>query len=60
MSCWQFSLLLMLFATLEHILAHISLSIISILITIHSIITLFVCELGGLHDWSEKGISSIT
>nr|YP_008994024.1 cytochrome c biogenesis protein [Pharus lappulaceus]AGE65803.1 cytochrome c biogenesis protein [Pharus lappulaceus] len=45
----------MLFATLEHILTHISFSIISIVITIH-LITLLVRELGGLRDSSEKGM----
>uniref|UniRef100_A0A452Y9M6 Cytochrome c assembly protein domain-containing protein n=1 Tax=Aegilops tauschii subsp. strangulata TaxID=200361 RepID=A0A452Y9M6_AEGTS len=45
----------MLFATLEHILTHISFSTISILITIH-FITLLVRELGGLRDSSEKGM----
>nr|YP_009687731.1 cytochrome c heme attachment protein [Hitchcockella baronii]QDX16914.1 cytochrome c heme attachment protein [Hitchcockella baronii] len=45
----------MLFATLEHILTHISFSTISIVITIH-LITLLVRELGGLHDSSEKGM----
>ena len=43
----------MLFATLEHILTHISFSTISIVITIH-LITLLVRGLGGLHDSSEK------
>nr|YP_010293446.1 cytochrome c heme attachment protein [Guaduella macrostachys]ULQ66162.1 cytochrome c heme attachment protein [Guaduella macrostachys] len=47
--------LLMLFATLEHILTHISFSTISIVITIH-LITLLVRELGGLRDSSEKGM----
>ena len=45
----------MLFATLEHILTHISFSTISIVITIH-LITLLVRELGGLRDSSEKGM----
>lgn len=45
----------MLFATLEHILNHISFSTISIVITIH-LITLLVRELGGLRDSSEKGM----
>ena len=45
----------MLFATLEHILTHISFSTISIVITIH-LITLLVHELGGLRDSSEKGM----
>nr|YP_009453420.1 cytochrome c heme attachment protein [Ehrharta bulbosa]ARQ29820.1 cytochrome c heme attachment protein [Ehrharta bulbosa] len=45
----------MLFATLEHILTHISFSTISIVIMIH-LISLFVRELGGLRDSSEKGM----
>ena len=45
----------MLFATLEHILTHISFSTISIVITIH-LITLLVRELKGLRDSSEKGM----
>nr|YP_011029054.1 cytochrome c heme attachment protein [Kampochloa brachyphylla]WNT99572.1 cytochrome c heme attachment protein [Kampochloa brachyphylla] len=45
----------MLFATLEHILTHISFSTISIVITIH-LITLFVRELRGLRDSPEKGM----
>nr|AVA07926.1 cytochrome c heme attachment protein [Stipagrostis uniplumis var. uniplumis] len=45
----------MLFATLEHILTHISFSTISVVITIH-LITLFICELRGLRDSSEKGM----
>ena len=45
----------MLFATLEHILTHISFSTISIVITIH-LITLLVRELGRLRDSSEKGM----
>nr|YP_009451650.1 cytochrome c heme attachment protein [Melanocenchris abyssinica]ARQ27965.1 cytochrome c heme attachment protein [Melanocenchris abyssinica] len=45
----------MLFATLEHILTHISFSTISIVITIH-LITLLVHELRGLRDSSEKGM----
>nr|YP_010548276.1 cytochrome c heme attachment protein [Muhlenbergia huegelii]UYL24515.1 cytochrome c heme attachment protein [Muhlenbergia huegelii] len=45
----------MLFATLEHILTHISFSTISIVITIH-LITLLVRELWELHDSSEKGM----
>nr|YP_010548957.1 cytochrome c heme attachment protein [Sporobolus fertilis]UYL25196.1 cytochrome c heme attachment protein [Sporobolus fertilis] len=45
----------MLFATLEHILTHISFSIISIVILIH-LITLLVRELRGLRDSSEKGM----
>nr|YP_009387430.1 cytochrome c heme attachment protein [Arthraxon microphyllus]ARS87917.1 cytochrome c heme attachment protein [Arthraxon microphyllus] len=45
----------MLFATLEHILTHISFSTISIVITIH-LITLLVRELRGLRNSSEKGM----
>ncbi|VAH91289.1 hypothetical protein VPH35_065901 [Triticum aestivum] len=45
----------MLFATLEHILTHISFSTISIMSTIH-FITLLVHELGGLRDSSKKGM----
>nr|YP_009156088.1 cytochrome c heme attachment protein [Ampelodesmos mauritanicus]AJV88995.1 cytochrome c heme attachment protein [Ampelodesmos mauritanicus] len=45
----------MLFATLEHILTHISFSTISIVITIH-LITLLVRELGELRDSLEKGM----
>lgn len=45
----------MLFATLEHILTHMSFSTISIVITIH-LITLLVRELRGLRDSSEKGM----
>nr|YP_009656254.1 CcsA [Tripogonella loliiformis]QCO44630.1 CcsA [Tripogonella loliiformis] len=45
----------MLFATLEHILTHISFSTILIVITIH-LITLLVRELRGLRDSSEKGM----
>uniref|UniRef100_A0AAU6MY45 Cytochrome c biogenesis protein CcsA n=1 Tax=Sibbaldia cuneifolia TaxID=3121384 RepID=A0AAU6MY45_9ROSA len=45
----------MIFLTLEHILTHISFSIISIVITIH-LITLFVDEIVGLYDSSEKGM----
>nr|AZB83599.1 cytochrome c heme attachment protein [Schizachyrium lomaense] len=45
----------MLFATLEHILTHISFSTISIVITIH-LITLLIRELRGLRDSSEKGM----
>jgi hypothetical protein len=43
----------MLFVTLEHVLNHISFSIISIVITIH-LITLLVRELGELRDLLEK------
>nr|YP_003587718.1 cytochrome c biogenesis protein [Anomochloa marantoidea]ACT15456.1 cytochrome c biogenesis protein [Anomochloa marantoidea] len=45
----------MLFATLEHILTHISFSTISIVITIH-LITLLIRELLELRDSSEKGM----
>nr|YP_009234166.1 cytochrome c heme attachment protein [Zoysia macrantha]YP_009457753.1 cytochrome c biogenesis/heme attachment protein [Zoysia japonica]YP_009629713.1 cytochrome c biogenesis/heme attachment protein [Zoysia sinica]YP_009629796.1 cytochrome c biogenesis/heme attachment protein [Zoysia tenuifolia]YP_009629879.1 cytochrome c biogenesis/heme attachment protein [Zoysia macrostachya]YP_010032669.1 cytochrome c biogenesis/heme attachment protein [Zoysia matrella]AMB49862.1 cytochrome c heme attach len=45
----------MLFATLEHILTHISFSTFSIVIMIH-LITLLVRELRGLRDSSEKGM----
>nr|QNQ14438.1 cytochrome c heme attachment protein [Xerophyta elegans] len=45
----------MIFATLEHILTHISFSITSIVITIH-LMTLLVREIVGLRDSSEKGI----
>nr|YP_010532941.1 cytochrome c heme attachment protein [Raphia vinifera]UXX43854.1 cytochrome c heme attachment protein [Raphia vinifera]WGM80604.1 cytochrome c heme attachment protein [Raphia vinifera] len=45
----------MIFATLEHILTHISFSIISIVITIH-FMTLLVHEIIGLRDSSEKGM----
>nr|YP_010737334.1 cytochrome c heme attachment protein [Solanum virginianum]WEQ63079.1 cytochrome c heme attachment protein [Solanum virginianum] len=45
----------MIFSTLEHILTHISFSIISIVITIH-LITLLVEEIVKLYDSSEKGI----
>nr|YP_009370628.1 cytochrome c heme attachment protein [Adoxa moschatellina]API68330.1 cytochrome c heme attachment protein [Adoxa moschatellina] len=45
----------MIFSTLEHILTHISFSIVSIVITIH-LITLFVDEIVKLDDSSEKGM----
>nr|YP_010249285.1 cytochrome c heme attachment protein [Cotoneaster moupinensis]QTT60288.1 cytochrome c heme attachment protein [Cotoneaster moupinensis] len=45
----------MIFSTLEHILTHISFSIVSIVITIHLII-LLVDEIVGLNDSSEKGM----
>nr|YP_010033525.1 cytochrome c heme attachment protein [Curculigo orchioides]QOW40563.1 cytochrome c heme attachment protein [Curculigo orchioides] len=48
-------LLFMIFATLEHILNHISFSIISIVITIH-LMNFLVHEIVGLRDSSEKGI----
>nr|QEJ86816.1 CcsA [Nasa triphylla] len=45
----------MIFSTLEHILTHISFSIVSIVITIH-LITLSVDEIVRLYDSSEKGL----
>nr|YP_009578097.1 cytochrome c biogenesis/heme attachment protein [Gonocaryum lobbianum]QBK32714.1 cytochrome c biogenesis/heme attachment protein [Gonocaryum lobbianum] len=45
----------MIFSTLEHILTHISLSIVSIVITIH-LISLLVDEIVKLYDSSEKGM----
>nr|ADD30950.1 cytochrome c heme attachment protein [Antirrhinum majus]UYG22293.1 cytochrome c heme attachment protein [Antirrhinum majus subsp. striatum]UYG22378.1 cytochrome c heme attachment protein [Antirrhinum majus var. pseudomajus] len=45
----------MIFLTLEHILTHISFSIVSIIITIH-LITFLVDEIVKLYDSSEKGI----
>nr|YP_009516144.1 cytochrome c heme attachment protein [Solanum lanzae]AXQ39246.1 cytochrome c heme attachment protein [Solanum lanzae] len=45
----------MIFSTLEHILTHISFSIVSIVITIH-LITLLVEKIVKLYDSSEKGI----
>nr|YP_010723683.1 cytochrome c biogenesis protein [Bolbostemma paniculatum]WDW27053.1 cytochrome c biogenesis protein [Bolbostemma paniculatum] len=45
----------MIFSTLEHILTHISFSVISIVITIH-LITLLVDETVGLYVSSEKGM----
>nr|YP_010502192.1 cytochrome c heme attachment protein [Cordia dichotoma]YP_010982940.1 cytochrome c biogenesis protein [Cordia sinensis]UXC96404.1 cytochrome c heme attachment protein [Cordia dichotoma]WIL97095.1 cytochrome c heme attachment protein [Cordia dichotoma]WOH22164.1 cytochrome c biogenesis protein [Cordia sinensis] len=45
----------MIFSTLEHILTHISFSIVSIVITIH-LITLLVDEIVKLYDSSEKGM----
>nr|YP_009671843.1 cytochrome c heme attachment protein [Berberis aristata]QCX31261.1 cytochrome c heme attachment protein [Berberis aristata] len=45
----------MIFLTLEHILTHISFSIISILITIY-LVTLLVHEMVGLFNSSEKGL----
>nr|YP_010872539.1 cytochrome c heme attachment protein [Lindenbergia indica]URQ19029.1 cytochrome c heme attachment protein [Lindenbergia indica] len=45
----------MIFLTLEHILTHISFSIVSIIITIH-LISFLVDELGKLYDSSEKGM----
>nr|YP_010900903.1 cytochrome c biogenesis protein [Brugmansia arborea]WIL06082.1 cytochrome c biogenesis protein [Brugmansia arborea] len=46
----------MIFSTLEHILTHISFSIVSIVITIHLITFLLVDEIVKLYDSSEKGI----
>nr|YP_010215114.1 cytochrome c biogenesis protein [Aucuba eriobotryifolia]UBQ34571.1 cytochrome c biogenesis protein [Aucuba eriobotryifolia] len=48
----------MIFSTLEHILTHISFSIVSIVITIH-LITLLVDEIVKLYDSSEKGMIAI-
>nr|YP_010512107.1 cytochrome c biogenesis protein [Myrospermum sousanum]UXL83431.1 cytochrome c biogenesis protein [Myrospermum sousanum] len=45
----------MIFSTLEHILTHISFSVVSIVISIH-LITLLVNEIVGLYDSSEKGM----
>nr|QCW93652.1 cytochrome c biogenesis protein [Alzatea verticillata] len=45
----------MIFSTLEHILTHLSFSIVSIVITIF-LITLSVDEIVGLYDSSEKGM----
>nr|YP_010864132.1 cytochrome c heme attachment protein [Indigofera atropurpurea]YP_010864381.1 cytochrome c heme attachment protein [Indigofera cassioides]YP_010865128.1 cytochrome c heme attachment protein [Indigofera caudata]WGS98526.1 cytochrome c heme attachment protein [Indigofera hebepetala var. glabra]WGS97281.1 cytochrome c heme attachment protein [Indigofera atropurpurea]WGS97530.1 cytochrome c heme attachment protein [Indigofera cassioides]WGS98443.1 cytochrome c heme attachment protein [Indigofer len=45
----------MIFSTLEHILTHISFSVVSILISIH-LITLLVNEIVGLYDSSKKGM----
>nr|YP_009654994.1 CcsA [Rhizophora stylosa]YP_009740312.1 cytochrome cheme attachment protein [Rhizophora x lamarckii]YP_010163841.1 cytochrome cheme attachment protein [Rhizophora apiculata]QGX43609.1 cytochrome c heme attachment protein [Rhizophora mucronata]QCI56328.1 CcsA [Rhizophora stylosa]QIC55077.1 cytochrome cheme attachment protein [Rhizophora x lamarckii]QRK25645.1 cytochrome cheme attachment protein [Rhizophora apiculata]UFR82444.1 CcsA [Rhizophora mucronata] len=45
----------MIFSTLEHILTHISFSVVSIVITIH-LINLLVNEFVRLYDSSEKGI----
>nr|YP_009045614.1 cytochrome c biogenesis protein [Cypripedium macranthos]YP_009335211.1 cytochrome c heme attachment protein [Hosta ventricosa]YP_009432689.1 cytochrome c heme attachment protein [Hosta minor]YP_009541545.1 CcsA [Hosta yingeri]YP_009754343.1 CcsA [Hosta venusta]YP_009754428.1 CcsA [Hosta clausa]YP_009754513.1 CcsA [Hosta jonesii]YP_010266897.1 cytochrome c biosis protein [Hosta sieboldiana]YP_010266981.1 cytochrome c biosis protein [Hosta tsushimensis var. tibae]YP_010267065.1 cytochrome len=45
----------MIFVTLEHILTHLSFSIISIVITIH-LMTLLIHEIWGLRDSSEKGM----
>nr|YP_010340842.1 cytochrome c heme attachment protein [Solanum multispinum]UNZ93237.1 cytochrome c heme attachment protein [Solanum multispinum] len=45
----------MIFSTLEHILTHISFSIVAIVITIH-LITLLGDEIVKLYDSSEKGI----
>ena len=45
----------MIFSTLEHILTHISFSVVSILISIH-LITLLVTEIVGFYDSSKKGM----
>nr|YP_009169400.1 cytochrome c heme attachment protein [Clematis terniflora]AIQ81141.1 cytochrome c heme attachment protein [Clematis terniflora]UEP16143.1 cytochrome c biogenesis protein [Clematis chinensis]UWR82514.1 cytochrome c biogenesis protein [Clematis terniflora] len=45
----------MIFLTLEHILTHISVSIVSIVLTIY-LINLLVHEIVGLYDSSEKGM----
>nr|YP_009926708.1 cytochrome c heme attachment protein [Lophopyxis maingayi]QNK04999.1 cytochrome c heme attachment protein [Lophopyxis maingayi] len=45
----------MIFSTLEHILTHISFSVVSIVITIY-LITLLIDEFVGLYDSSEKGM----
>nr|QBC71355.1 cytochrome c heme attachment protein [Anacampseros filamentosa] len=45
----------MIFSTLEHILTHISFSMVSIVITLH-LITLLVNEIVGLYDSFEKGM----
>nr|YP_009968764.1 CcsA [Angelica sylvestris]QNC70955.1 CcsA [Angelica sylvestris] len=45
----------MIFSTLEHILTHISFSIVSVVITIH-LITLLIDEIIKLNDSSEKGM----
>nr|YP_009749966.1 cytochrome c heme attachment protein [Chelidonium majus]QIJ46328.1 cytochrome c heme attachment protein [Chelidonium majus]QNA48393.1 cytochrome c biogenesis/heme attachment protein [Chelidonium majus] len=45
----------MIFSTIEHILTHVSFSIVSIVITIY-LMTLLVHEIVGLDDSSEKGM----
>nr|NP_084844.1 cytochrome c biogenesis protein [Lotus japonicus]Q9BBP4.1 RecName: Full=Cytochrome c biogenesis protein CcsA [Lotus japonicus]BAB33244.1 hypothetical protein [Lotus japonicus] len=45
----------MIFSTLEHILTHISFSVVSIVISIH-LITLFVNQIVGFYDSSKKGM----
>nr|YP_010512602.1 cytochrome c biogenesis protein [Baptisia leucophaea]AJE71965.1 cytochrome c biogenesis protein [Baptisia bracteata]AJE72391.1 cytochrome c biogenesis protein [Baptisia alba]UXL84009.1 cytochrome c biogenesis protein [Baptisia leucophaea] len=45
----------MIFSTLEHILTHISFSVVSIVISIH-LITLLVNEIVGLYDSSARGM----
>lgn len=51
----RFFIIFMIFSTLEHILTHISFSVVSIVITIH-FLTLLVDEVVGLDDSSEKGM----
>nr|USC53603.1 cytochrome c heme attachment protein [Campylotropis polyantha] len=46
----------MVFSTLEHILTHISFSVVSILISIHLITLLLVNEIIRLYDSSKKGM----
>nr|AGW04945.1 cytochrome c biogenesis protein [Telosma cordata] len=46
----------MIFSTLEHILTHISLSIVSIVITIRLITLFCVDEIVQLYDSSERGL----
>lgn len=50
-----YDIFIMIFSTLEHILTHISFSIVSIIITIY-LITFSVDEIIKLYDSSEKGI----
>nr|QPF16884.1 cytochrome c biogenesis protein [Lotus corniculatus] len=45
----------MIFSTLEHILTHISFSVVSIVISIH-LITLFVNQIVGFYNSSKKGM----
>ena len=45
----------MVFSTLEHILTHISFSVVSLLISIHLITLLLVNEIIGLYDLFKKG-----
>ena len=45
----------MIFSILQHILTHISFSVVSILITIY-LLTLLVNEIVGLYDSSDKGM----
>ncbi|GMP97318.1 hypothetical protein CsSME_00045619 [Camellia sinensis var. sinensis] len=51
-----FPFFFMIFLTLEHILTHISFSIVSIVITIHLITTILVNEIVKLYDSSKKGM----